>query len=95
MTKHLHDLIVYSEEFSLINSPAFYDCVIHLICTDGTGSFMYNDRLFSMSKNNIAVLARPKLVTDIQHSADFKCEYIAAPDQFLHNLLPDNNNAIQ
>lgn len=30
MAKHLHELIVFSDELSLINSPAFYDCVIHL-----------------------------------------------------------------
>ncbi|MDE6855606.1 MAG: AraC family transcriptional regulator, partial [Muribaculaceae bacterium] len=60
MAKNLHELIVYSEEFELINSPAFYDCVIHLICTSGRGSFIYNDRDFRMSKNDIAEISRPQ-----------------------------------
>ena len=51
MGKHLHEMIVYSEEFSLINSPAFYDCVVHLICTDGKGDFLYNDRLFTLAES--------------------------------------------
>ena len=59
MAKHLHELIVFSDDFSLVNSPAFYDCVVHLICTGGTGSFLYNNRLFTMSKNDIAVISRP------------------------------------
>lgn len=95
MAKYLHELIVFSEELSFVNSPAFYDCVVHLICTKGTGSFLYNDRLFTMSKNDIAVIARPQLVTEIRSDENFRCEYIAAPGKFLHNLLPANNYAIQ
>ena len=95
MAKHLHELIVFSEDLSLINSPAFYDCVIHLICTKGSCSFRYSDRLFTMSGNDIAVISRPQLVTEITTDVDCKCEYIAAPDKFLHNLLPANNYAIQ
>lgn len=95
MAKPLHELIVFSEELSLINSPAFYDCVIHLICTEGSCSFQYNERLFTMSKNDIAVISRPQLVTDIRYDKNCMCEYIAAPDKFLHNLLPANNYAIQ
>lgn len=95
MAKPLHELIVFSEELSLINSPAFYDCVIHLICTEGSCSFQYNERLFTMSKNDIAVISRPQLVTDIRCDKNCMGEYIAAPDKFLHNLLPANNYAIQ
>ncbi len=95
MTKSLHENIVFSEDFSLINSPAFYDCIVHVICTDGTGSFLYNQRQFTLSKNKIAVISRPQLVADIRVDSGFRCEYIAAPDKFLHNLLPANNYAIQ
>ncbi|MDE6549464.1 MAG: helix-turn-helix domain-containing protein [Muribaculaceae bacterium] len=95
MAKHLHEMIVFSEDFSLINSPAFYDCVVHVICTEGTASFLYKDRLFTLSKNEIAVISRPQLVTEIHLDEIFRCEYIAAPDKFLHNLLPANNYAIQ
>ena len=95
MAKHLHELIVFSREFGIINSPAFYDCVVHLICTEGSGSFLYNDRRFTISQNEIAVISRPGLVTQIQSDVNFRCEYIAAPDQFLHNLLPANSYAIQ
>ncbi|MDE5585143.1 MAG: helix-turn-helix domain-containing protein [Muribaculaceae bacterium] len=69
--------------------------MIHLICTEGSCSFRYNDRLFTMSKNDIAVISRPQLVAEIKPDGDYKCEYIAAPDKFLHNLLPANNYAIQ
>lgn len=65
MAKHLHELIVFSEDLELINSPAFYDCIVHLICKDGFGHFSYNDRHFEMSRNDIAVISRPQLVSAI------------------------------
>lgn len=95
MAKHLHETIVFSRDFSLINSPAFYDCVVHVICIGGTGSFLYNDRHFMMSKNDIAVISRPRLVSSIRTDGQFSCEYVAAPDRFLNNLLPANSYAIQ
>ena len=95
MAKHLHELIVFSEEFGLINSPAFYDCIVHLICTEGVGYFLYNDRHFELSRNDIAVISRPQLVSDIISDENFHCEFIAAPDKFLHNLLPANNYSLQ
>ncbi|MDE7437103.1 MAG: helix-turn-helix domain-containing protein [Muribaculaceae bacterium] len=95
MGRNLHELIVFSEEFGLVNSPAFYDCIVHLICTAGVGSFCYNNRQFSLSENDIAVISRPRMVTDICCDENFRCEYIAAPDQFLHNLLPANSYSIQ
>ncbi len=95
MANHLHESIVYSEEFEIINSPAFYDCVVHLICTDGIGHFSYNERHFEMTRNDIAVISRPQLISDIMSDENFRCEFIAAPDKFLHNLLPANNYSIQ
>lgn len=95
MAEHLHELIIYSEDFSLINSPAFYDCAVHIICTAGTGRLVYNGRPFLMSTNDIAVIGRPRMVTDLSHDEEFRCEFVAAPDKFLHNLLPANNYSIQ
>lgn len=95
MERQINYLISFSEEFSMVNSPAYYDCVVHLICTGGTGNFLYNGRLFNMSKNDIAVISHPRLVTEIRFLDDFRCEYIAASGKVLHNLLPANNYAIQ
>lgn len=95
MAKSLHDTITHSTEFSLINSPAFYDCIVHLICNSGEGAFTYNGTRFSIQSGDIAVLSRPRLINGIESNDNFSCEYIAAPDKFLHNLLPANNYAIQ
>lgn len=95
MKTNLHDEIVCSSEFGLINSPAFYDCIVHLICNSGEGHFQYNGNQFTVSAGDIAVISQPRIVSDISANEDFSCVYIAAPDKFLHNLLPANNYAIQ
>ena len=95
METGLHDYIVFSTDVNQVNSPAFYDCVVHLICLAGSASFSYNDRSFCLEKGKIAVLSRPRIVQIEYISNDFQCEYIAAPDKFLHNLLPANNYSIQ
>lgn len=95
MTASLHDNIVISTDFRQINSPAFYDCIVHLICTEGNGSFTYNGKRFAISRNNIAVISQPQTVTGIEAGEGMRCEYVAAPEKFLHNLLPANNYGIR
>ena len=95
MKRQIHDLVVFSDEFLMINSSAYYYCVVHLICTEGTGSFRYNDRIFTISENDLAVIAHPRLVTEVRFNDDFRCEYIAASQKLIHNILPANNYAIQ
>lgn len=95
METSLHNNIVYSTDKNHINSPAFYDCVVHIICIEGIASIIYNDQPFEIGEGDIAVLSRPRLVRIENTSEDFQCEYIAAPDKFLHNLLPANSYSIQ
>ncbi len=95
MKDRLNEEIVWGDDLSQINSPAFYDCIVHLICLTGNGSFVFNGNRFSLGKGDIAVISHPRKVSDMIADADFSCEFIAAPEQFLHNLLPANSYAIQ
>lgn len=95
MIENLHEDIVWSDNVSLTNSTAFYDCVVHMICISGSCEFSYNGNPFTISKGDIAVLSRPGLVKDLSADDEFRCEFIAAPEKFLHSLLPANNYAIQ
>lgn len=92
---NFHDYIVFSTDARQINSPAFHDCVIHLICINGNGSFTYNDKPFEINSGQIAIISRPRQIDGIKVSEDFECEYLAAHDKFLNNLLPANNYSIQ
>lgn len=93
--KSLHEEIICSTDIVQINSPAFYDCCIHLICNGGQFRFKYNGRSFSLSEGDIAVISYPRYVSDIEMGSETMGEFIAAPNRFLHNLLPANNYSIQ
>ena len=95
MDSSLHQYIIYSTDEEQINSPAFYDCVIHLLCLDGEGILSFNEQTFPIKKGQIAILSQPQHARFVYKSDNFSCEYIAAPDKFLHNLLPANNYSIQ
>lgn len=95
METSLHEYIVYSTDPAQINSPAFYDCIVHLICIEGGAVLMYNEKRFELVEGNIAVLSHPRMVRLESVTDDFQCEYLAAPEKFLRNLLPVNNYSIQ
>lgn len=95
MDTSLHEYIVYSTDGSSINSPAFYDCVVHLICNSGSAVLAYGRQTFTMQSGEIAVIPQPRQARFVEMTDDFKCEFIAAPDKLLHNLLPANNYSIQ
>ena len=95
MEKGFRYRVIYSTDFGKINSKEYYGCIVHLICMSGVGDFVYNEKLFTIRKGDIAVVNQPQLAKDIQQSHDFSCEYIVAPSKLLHALLPANNFSIQ
>ena len=94
MVASLHESIIFGDEYGLINSPAFYDCVVHLICLSGEATFRYNGSSFTLRPGSIAVITAPREVTDLESDEDFRCEYVVAPEEFLHSLLPSGNYSI-
>ena len=73
-------------DWRMMNSPAFYDCIVHVICNSGCVSFRYNGSEFRLNGNDVAVISQPRLVSDIKGSDDAACEYIVAPYRFLQRF---------
>lgn len=86
--------IVYSTLYHLIRSVDFSDWIIHVICLEGKGWFIYDDRKFSISRNDVVIITKPQKITDIGQTDDLSVEIIAAPNDFLVNQLPANNFGI-
>ena len=92
--ENLHDQVVCGVDLHRINSPAFYDCCAHCVCTSGSASFKYFDNAFTLQAGQMAVMSYPKHIADIATSPDFACTYVVAPSPFLHGLLPANNYSL-
>ena len=85
---------MYSTDFQAMNAPELSDTCMHLLCTAGEGSFVFNERCYHIVKNDLVVIPMPARVSNIAAHADMQVEWFAADYKFLQNLLPSNNYSI-
>ena len=84
----------YSTDFHAMNVPELSHTCMHLLCTAGEGSFVFNERCYHIVKNDLVVIPMPARVSNLAAHADMKVEWFAADYKFLQNLLPSNNYSI-
>ena len=85
---------LYSTDFLAMNAPELSHTCMHLLCTAGEGSFVFNERCYHVVKNDLIVIPMPARVSNIAAHADMQVEWFAADYKFLQNLLPSNNYGI-
>ena len=85
---------LYSTDFLAMNAPELSHTCMHLLCTAGEGSFVFNERCYHIVKNDLVVIPMPARVSNIAAHADMQVEWFAADYKFLQNLLPSNNYGI-
>ena len=85
---------VYSTDFLAMNAPELSHTCMHLLCTAGEGSFVFNERCYHIVKNDLVVIPMPARVSNIAAHAEMQVEWFAADYKFLQNLLPSNNYGI-
>ena len=85
---------LYSNDFNGMNSKELSHTCLHLLCTSGEGSFVFNEHCYHIAKNDLVVIAYPTRVSNLAAHADMKVEWFAADYKFLQDLLPSNNYSI-
>ena len=85
---------MYSTDFLAMNAPELSHTCMHLLCTAGEGSFVFNERCYHIVKNDLVVIPMPARVSNIAAHAEMQVEWFAADYKFLQNLLPSNNYGI-
>ncbi len=85
---------LYSNDFHAINSAELSHTCMHLLCTAGEGSFVFNERCYHIAGNDLVVIPMPNRVKNLAAHADMQAEWFAADYKFLQNLLPSNNYSI-
>lgn len=85
---------IFSTSFEEINNPLFENWGVHLVCLNGSGSFTYNDKTLSVTRNDAMVLTQPTLAKDIEQSDDLSIVFLAAPFRFLYSQLPANHYGV-
>jgi len=84
----------YSTDFQAMNAPELSHTCMHLLCTAGEGSFVFNERCYHIVRNDLVVIPMLHRVSNIAAHADMQVEWFAADYKFLQNLLPSNNYSI-
>ena len=84
----------FSTDFYGMNAPQLNHTCIHLLCTAGEGSFVFNERCYHIAKNDLVVIPMPDRVSNLAAHPDMQVEWFAADYKFLQNLLPSNNYSI-
>jgi len=85
---------IYSSDFQAMNSPELSGFCLHLLCTDGEGSFEFNGHRYCIEKNDLVVIVGPDRVKDLAANPDMRVTWFAAENRFLQNQLPSNNYSI-
>ena len=84
----------FSDDFLQMNDPALSHCCLHMICTAGEGSIVYNGHCFHIVKNDLVVLSHPERAMNLAAHPEMRVEWFAADYKFLQNQLPANNYSI-
>ena len=84
----------YSTDFYGMNACELSHCCMHLLCTAGEGSFVFNEHCYHIARNDLVVIPTPCKVKNIAAHPDIRVEWFAADYKFLQNQLPSNNYSI-
>ena len=85
---------LYSADFYGMNSKELSHTCLHLLCTAGEGSFVFNEHCYHIVRNDLVVIPYPNRVSNLAAHTDMQVEWFAADYKFLQNLLPSNNYSI-
>lgn len=85
---------LYSTDFYGMNAKELHNTCIHVLCTAGEGSFVFNERCYHIVRNDLVVITAPDRVSNIAAPENMQVEWFAADYKFLQSLLPSNNYSI-
>ena len=85
---------IYSTDFYGMNARELAHTCMHLLCTAGEGSFVFNEHCYHIVKNDLVVIPMPDRVRNLAAPGDIQVKWFAADYKFLQNLLPSNNYSI-
>ncbi len=77
-----------------MNAPELSHTCMHLLCTAGEGSFVFNEKCYHIAKNDLVVMPFPNRAGNLAAAPGMEVEWFAADNKFLQSLLPSNNYSI-
>ena len=85
---------LFSDDFYGVNARELSHTCMHLLCTAGEGSLVFNEHCYHIVKNDLVVIPSPHRAKNLAAAPGMQVEWFAADYKFLQNLLPSNNYSI-
>lgn len=85
---------LFSTDFYGVNAPELSHTCMHLLCTAGDGSFVFNEQCYRIKRNDLVIIPMPCRIKNLAAPPEIRVEWFAADYKFLQNLLPSNNYSI-
>ena len=86
--------LIYSTDFYSINDIQLSDCCGHMICLEGEGSLVFNEKCFHFCAGDILILTQPHKLKNLAAGKRLRVEFFATQYTFLFKQLPSNSFAI-
>lgn len=91
-----NDVMLFSSlNDAIFSNESLTTFCTHIICFEGKGQFMLDDKLHLIGKNDWVVWVPGTQVTDLLFSPDFKASIFLISRKFLSEMRPDNKLSIE
>ena len=65
--------LIYTTDFYSINDIQLSDCCGHMICLEGEGSFVFNEKCFHFCAGDILILTQPHKLKNLAAAKNLSC----------------------
>ena len=86
---------LYSTDFLAMNAPELSHTCMHLLCTAGEGSFVFNEKCYHIGKNDLVVMPNPTRAKNLAAAPGMQVEWFAADTKHLGQSPSEYRRSLQ
>lgn len=89
------ETIITGSDFTKMGATETKDYVAHVLCLQGSCSFIYNDKQYNIQKNNLLIVREHHLLKDISLHEKFEVTVLYINIPFMDSAAPDANFGVR
>ena len=89
------ETIITGSDFTKMGATETKDYVAHVLCLQGSCSFIYNDKQYNIQKNNLLIVREHHLLKDFSLHEKFEVTVLYINIPFMDSAAPDANFGVR
>lgn len=89
------ETIITGSDFTKMGATETKDYVAHVLCLQGSCSFIYNDKQYNIQKNNLLIVREHHLLKDFSLHGKFEVTVLYINIPFMDSAAPDANFGVR